>query len=689
MHGVTLVKTPLGFFALCLATVACGYASYTIGQNEVPAIVVQPDARSFNVLPGHPRLFFRATDLPVIRARIGGEFRPEWDEMLAHLNGRALREPARRFAEGTFLKAWETGRNVAFVAAITGDAKYLAWAKDWTRTLVAAGPVGDDNEYRGRLQSLAVAYDWLYPWLSDVEKQQVRDAIVAHIEKNWHFAAKDANYVSGHSRWGNFALASGLLSVISERPDLQEKLLLVRDHWIKGYFPAQSWIATDGGYHMGWAYSAAYLTGQIHLVWSTATNECVFFPWQAQTPLFWIHGRQGDGSYPNSGDAYTVSQDLNVGTRALLMIAAGILKEPHAAWAVAKSWDRFTDILYGDKRVPRLGPTDATSPLPLSRHFRNAGVVVARDSWDRQATHLQFRSTSFYSQNHHHRDENSFTLHYRGPLAIDSGHYDAYGSTHWKNYFTRTIAHNAIVVFDPEEKVSIFGTPVANDGGQAIRTEPRQLSDLLPGGHAHLDGISRYEDCGEYMTVSGDATKAYDPKRVKLAERELVYLRRTERSHPVIVVLDRVESTHSTFEKRFLLHSVNALRLHGKLAVAENGGGRLSCLTVLPERAKIESIGGPGREAWVNGTNYPYDAKAKVSPESTPGAWRLEVSPGEPRTRDTFLHVLFVDDADAAPIDASAAQLMKTGDDVGVRIGSWSVMFPLAQGGAAKVTRAK
>ncbi len=673
---------------LLLGLAPCAHASYPIGLREVPAVVVQPDASAFTVHAGHPRLFFRAADLPEIRRRIDGEFRAEWRELLADLDARALRRPAKMFAEGTYLKSWETGRNVAFVAAITGDARYVAWAKAWTATLVAAGPVGNDNEYRGRLQSLAVAYDWLYPHFTDAEKRPLQDALVAHIGKNWHFAAKDANYISGHSRWGNFALAAGLLAIVSERPELREQLLVVRDHWINGYFPAQSWIAADGGYHMGWAYSAAYLTGNIHLAWSTATNECVFFPWQAHTPSFWLYGRQGDGTYPNTGDAYTVTKDLNTGTRALLMIAAGILKNPHAAGAITHEPDRFTDILYGDKTVPRLAPDDATSPLPLSRHFRNAGIVVARDSWDARATHLQFRSVSFYSQNHHHRDENAFTLHYRGPLAIDSGAYDAYGSSHWKNYFTRTIAHNAIVVFDPAQKTSIFGTPVSNDGGQTIRPEPRQLADLLPGGHAHLDGISRYEDTGEFMRVSGDATKAYDPQRVRLAERELVYFRHSDRAHPIVVVLDRVESTQPEFEKRFLLHTVNEPAIRGRLSVTENNGGRLTCLTLLPEQPKIERIGGPGREAWVDGRNYPFETTRELGPQFTTGSWRIEVAPTEPRTRDTFLHVLFVDDADAAPVDPRAAELRQTDESVSVHVGGWSMVFPRAPGGTPTITRA-
>ena len=96
-------------------------------------------------------------------------------------------------------------------------------------------------------------------------------------------------------------------------------------------------------------------------------------------------------------------------------------------WALRPSPDRFTDILYGDKSVPRLAPDDPRAPLPLGRHFRNAGVIIARDRWDEETTLLQFRSASFYSENHHHRDENSFTLHYRSRLAIDSGIYDEGG----------------------------------------------------------------------------------------------------------------------------------------------------------------------------------------------------------------------------------------------------------------------
>ncbi|HWL14177.1 MAG TPA: heparinase II/III family protein [Opitutus sp.] len=688
------MKSTLIRFLFSVGIAASAHATYQIGQTEIPNVVVHDEPADFQVHEGHPRLFFRGSDLPAIRARIAGDYRAEWREMLDQIEQEALRQPAAKLAQGPHLKLW-SGRNVVFAAVVTGDRKYLAWAKAWAEALAAAGPVGNDNEYRGRLQCLAIAYDWLYPVLSNAERQRLREAIVAHIDRNWYFASGATNYIGGHSRWGNFALAAGLLAVVSERPDLRDKLLVVRNHWLNGYFPAQAWIANEGGYHMGWAYSAAYLTGGINLVWSVATNETVFFPWLGKLPRFWIYGRQGDGFYPNTGDAYTVQDDLNAYHRDLLMIASGVLKDPYAAWTIRRHPDRFADILFGDKRVTPRAPDDPQAPLPLSKNFGNAGVVVARDRWDEATTLLQFRSVPFYSANHHHRDENSFTLHYRGGLAIDSGLYDeggtqkgGYGGPHWRNYFTRTIAHNAIVVFDPDQKMTVLGEPASNDGGQTYREEPTKLEDLQPGGQAHLDGITRFVDTADYTYASGDATKAYDPARVNLAQRDIVYLRGAGRAHPVVVVFDRVESAKPDFQKKFLLHTVNEPSGHGSVTVAEHKGGRLTCVTLLPEQAKLNLVGGPGKEAWVDGENHPWDPTHRVRPGREGGAWRLEVSPSAPANRDYFLHVLFVDDAGAAPVAAEDAKLTRDEGRVGVNVAGWKIEFPLAAGGAARIERA-
>ena len=48
------------------------------------------------------------------------------------------------------------------------------------------------------------------------------------------------------------------------------------------------------------------------------------------------------------------------------------------------------------------------------------------------------------------------------------------------------------------------------------------------------------------------------------------------------------------------------------------------------------------------------------------GQWRVEVTPGAPRTDDIFLHVIEVGGRDAAP--GEPAQLLRDGDRVGTRV---------------------
>ncbi|MFC1715562.1 hypothetical protein ACFL6S_17965, partial [Candidatus Poribacteria bacterium] len=256
--------------------------------------------------------------------------------------------------------------------------------------------------------------------------------------------------------------------------------------------------------------------------------------------------------------------------------------------------------------------------------------------------------------------------------------------THWRNYFTRTIAHNAILVFDPEQEMELYGKPTANDGGQPFRREPVRLEDIRPGGYASLDGIIRFEDRPEFIYACGDATKAYDPERVKLAQRDVVYLRAADRAHPIIVVFDRVQSAKPEFEKRFLLHTVNEPVVDGRLCVTENEGGRLSCVTLLPENAELRLVGGPGKEFWVNDQNYP-PGRLSDKWKDVAGSWRLEVVPVEENTLDYFLHVLLVDDADAPSVDPDSAVLVKGENCAGVQIAGWTVVFPLSSEGADSV----
>ena len=59
------------------------------------------------------------------------------------------------------------------------------------------------------------------------------------------------------------------------------------------------------------------------------------------------------------------------------------------------------------------------------------------------------------------------------------------------------------------------------------------------------------------------------------------------------------------------------------------------------------------------------------------GQWRLEVSPGEPRAEDLFLHVIQVGDQTLQAM--SATELLESDGTVGARVksdeGTWEVTF--------------
>ncbi len=67
---------------------------------------------------------------------------------------------------------------------------------------------------------------------------------------------------------------------------------------------------------------------------------------------------------------------------------------------------------------------------------------------------------------------------------------------------------------------------------------------------------------------------------------------------------------------------------------------------MFPERPKITKLGGPGKQFWSDGRDWPLPKGYQV-PDTAPllGQWRVEVSPRKERSDDLFLHLIQVGDA--------------------------------------------
>ena len=130
----------------------------------------------------------------------------------------------------------------------------------------------------------------------------------------------------------------------------------------------------------------------------------------------------------------------------------------------------YKDFLWNDSTVTK-GDLKA---FKLSHISPGAGFVYARSSWDEDATYFFFKCGDRFA-GHQHMDVGNFLIYRHEQLVGDGGHYDSFSTSHCVNYYLRTIAHNTILVFDPDEKrdeyytkkIGIRGGPVTgNDGGQ-------------------------------------------------------------------------------------------------------------------------------------------------------------------------------------------------------------------------------
>jgi len=354
------------------------------------------------------------------------------------------------------------------------------------------------------------------------------------------------------------------------------------------------------------------------------------------------------------------------------------------------------------------------------RAFRLSGNYVMRSGWDAEDTAVLFRAMPWYHFNHERRDFGSFEIYQQGGLAIQGGTYMAgdeesdYGGPHLRNYAWRTVAHNSITVFDAgEEFWSPFaprrGAPRedsiwANDGGQKIRSvkhddvpvpyyQPRNVKDL--GDPRFAQGsVPVFEDARDFTYIVADGTKTYRGDKVKLFERHFLYLKKPAGwKRPVIVILDRVESTNPTFRKSWLLHTVEVPRRDGNVFIIENrtrirftGGeepqakdywyqysGKLHSETLLPESASLEFVGGKGKEFWVDGKDYPAEVR-EVDLITEPGIGRIEVSPTKPSAFDVFLHVLSPTVADDSTPRPKASVITIPGS-VALRVADHAIVF--------------
>lgn len=477
----------------------------------------------------------------------------------------------------------------------------------------------------------------------------VLDCAAAPVFKAWQRYPKPApastsdTYISGHPASAATLVASALLAIVEDgHEDVRPMIQTIYEHYRQGYLPARDLYSVDGGNHMAFSYGGASggdMADRL-IMWDRALGGASGLALKPLGKLIYpyIYGLRSDGKFPARGDNFAFNSTAEM-IASMALAAARPTTAPDSTTGTARAADNVAATFYRDAVLgagaggnqsliwQRLlygkpGTISTSASPPLSRYFSKAGQVLIRNTWDNaQNTLLEFKSTSFISENHQHLDQNSFSLYYKAPLLVDSGLYDGYLTTHWKNYYQRTIAHNAIVVFDKDQRYLYSGENKewSNDGGQWYGTRPIYPTieeALKPGGSNLLDGVTAYEGGGNFVYVAGNASKAYSGMKDNAylveqnagMQRSIVYLRQPNLPDPPVIlvfdnVLAKVKATsllhmavepiaNDSYERIAGEPGRRQFAKDASLFTVRNGGGMVTIQTLLPKGSRSVVLSG-------------------------------------------------------------------------------------------------
>lgn len=660
----------------------------------------------------HPRLYLRSADIPELKKRMEN---PQVKKSIATLRKLGVDRTAEEEAKVTdrgFRYYFEMRGATSRVQTQALD--YLVYGdKKQARNAITAMLDTLQNVNFGTKQDLsrasgvmlmcgAMVYDWCYDQMKDSEKKAYIESFV-RIAKTMEcgYPPRNNEPIAGHSsEWMVLRdMLSAGIAIYDEYPDMYNYVIKMM---FKDYLPVRNYIYAGHNYHQGTSYVNVRFSNDLFSLWilDRMGAGAIYDSSQQFVPYDFLYRRRPDGQVMPAGDTNPIRK--NMPSYSLpAMLASSYYKDNYLAYEYERkpkleAHCLIFDILWRDLDLKAKAPND----LPLTRYSGTPfGWMIARTAWDQNSVIAEMKINEQFVGNHQHLDGGSFQLYYKGPLAIDAGAYQGssggYNSPHNKNFFKRTIAHNSLLVYNPDEKFACWNygggdkTEFAdNDGGQRMpgdrwetcRSFEKLLSKDYTTGKALAHGFGPDLNKPDYSYLKGDITQAYTEK-VKEAKRSFVFLNLHSTEVPAaLIVFDKVVSSNPQFKKYWLLHSIEEPVIENNrftIKRTKNGDtGMLQNHVLLPEisDAQIEKVGGKGKEFWVFGTNYPNEASPNRPDDANEkGAWRVEVSPKAAAMENYFLNVMQV--ADNSCKQMNEVKRIDADKVVGVQIADRIVTF--------------
>jgi heparin/heparan-sulfate lyase len=681
-------------------------------------------------LPEHPRLFLRKGELGDIKRRFNSQdfldIKRIFNEQKSYgTDGKVTSdEPNEQIRQKMEALALEYMTNPDTKKASGNEAIILAinylnsYAKN--RTMKAVSYEDNTNTYEA-IQGSALVYDWCYPLLTDQQKTNLRAGMkkVCLLGEYGLPGTNKVQFLSGH--YGECAptifMAVGI-ATYDEDPSFFD---FEYNEQVTKFAPSRNPMYKAGTHHQGAQYIHVRYTNE--LLQHFMLNKLGISPYVKEITddvfraVYDIIPQRTDMDGMPEGDGHN---RLEMGYSELFYLAANLSKDP-VLQTISKKF-----LPDGAHQSARLfiyhNPDIAAKPIDslcLSRFFPSpSGIMIARTKWDIDKTDFNSNAMvvvmnmkEYNAQNHTHLDAGHFGIFYKGHLALDAGIYqgkdpgNGWAKLNYTNYYARTIAHNSLLILDPNEPLPVSwdkkAIVSARDGGQFFFSDhawdnSRDMFDAGKSSEILAEEIAPGLQ-PDYSYFKGDITNAYNvpkfiavyPPKAETVRRSFVFLNHKSNDIPgTLIVLDKVISTNALFKKTWLLHSQNEPVIAGNKITAvntDNGrNGKLLTTILLPESSNrvIDKTGGPGKEYWADGKNW-----GSVTQEDA-GCWRIELSPVKSALSDNFLNVIQAMDAGYNPSKQTiATAYSENGEYVALQIKDRIVAEQLALGKNDKVIK--
>lgn len=516
----------------------------------------------------HPSFFFEQDDVPAMRVRAEST---EWLRTMK----KAVIEKADYFLETETnpypLSGPDNGKGTAgrfvqrrlgilsLAGYLTGEEQYFDKGVEILLAVVRQCEPDNTDHWRTHLQyadatqGLAIGYDFLYPYLTDSERKEVREELYEYGNLLYTDGSAWGSPSPGVTSCNHNSVQFGALGLaalaLGDQPEWVDRAT-DRVRGFYKYFVDPTGYVTEGHHYLSYGQLGAYpfstalkrsggpdLVGEQPLT-SEIVNQFVWVLLPFENKI-----RTLNDNDPQPVGPIAMAHPLaNNNPVQLWAWWQAIGPEGSGRNGLGKENDGFGELfpfITGEKPLEPLSPGKAN--WPLSKRY-DSGRVFMRSAWDDpEAAHVVFKSGYDMHQGHNQQDENSIAFAALGEDFLTDPGYWPDGSE----------CHTTLKINGVEQQIGSVGRVVD------------------------------FRDEGQGVFVRGQAPEAYPliPGFIGHAERKLYFVRGTQ---PYIIWRDDVgiEVGHKPTEivSRYITTLENTIIQHGDGAIIKGGNNGASCL---------------------------------------------------------------------------------------------------------------